>query len=100
MITVLVKLPFRLDQRERFATQIVPTILTNQKPDGNRSVECFESIGSRGDFLLVESWESEQAFDTWQRSEAFQAAVGALANFLAGPPAIRQFSGSVQLASA
>jgi quinol monooxygenase YgiN len=49
-----------------FATEIVPTIL-NRKPDGNTSVECFESIGSPGDFLLVETWESEQAFDTRQR---------------------------------
>ena len=52
MITVLVKLPIRLDQREMFATEIVPTIL-NRKPDGNTSVQCFESIGSPGDFLLV-----------------------------------------------
>jgi hypothetical protein len=37
-----------------FATEIVPTIL-NRKPDGNTSVECFESIGSPGDFLLVET---------------------------------------------
>jgi quinol monooxygenase YgiN len=98
MITVLVKLPIRLDQREKFATGIVPTILS-RRPDGNVSVECFESIGSPGDFLLVESWESEQAFDAWQQSDAFQAAVGVLENLLAGPPAVGQFSGSVQFAA-
>ena len=98
MITVLVKLPIRPDQRERFAVEIVPAIL-NRKPEGNTSVECFESIGSPGEFLLVESWDSEQAFGTWQRSEAFRAAVGALENFLAGPPAVGQFSGSVVLAA-
>jgi quinol monooxygenase YgiN len=99
MITVLVRLPIRLDQREMFATEIVPTIL-NRKPDGNTSIECFESIGSPGDFLLVETWESEQAFDTWQRSDDFQAAVGALDNLLAQPPAIGWFTGSIQLAVA
>jgi quinol monooxygenase YgiN len=98
MITVLVKLPIRIDQREKFAIEIVPTIL-NQRPDGLTSIECFESIGSPGEFLLVESWDSEQAFGTWQRSEAFRAAVGALENFLAGPPAVGQFSGSVVLAA-
>ena len=63
------------------------------------SVEGFESVGSPGEFLLVESWESEQEFDAWQRSEAFQEAVGLLENLLAGPPAVGQFSGSVQLAA-
>ena len=98
MITVLVKLPIRLDQREIFATQIVPTIMTRQ-PDGNISIECFESIGHPGDFLLVESWVSEQAFDTWQQSEAFHAAIAPVQNLLAGPPAVGQFSGSVQPAA-
>ena len=64
------------------------------------SVARSESIGSPGDFLLVECWESEQAFDEWQRSEAFQAAVGALDNLLARPPAVGRFSGSVPLAVA
>ena len=99
MITVLVQLPIRLDQREKFATEIVPTILSS-KHDGNKSVECFESIGSPGDFLLLECWESERAFDEWRRSEAFQAAVGALDHLLARPPAVGRFSGSIQLAVA
>ena len=71
MITVFVKLPIRLDHERCSRPMIVPTIL-NRKPDGNTSVECFESIGSPGDFLLVETWESEQAFDTWQRSDDFR----------------------------
>jgi quinol monooxygenase YgiN len=98
MITVLVKLPIRLDQREKFATGIVPAIV-NRRPDGNLSVECFEGVGSPGEFLLVESWESEQAFDAWQQSEAYRAAVGAVESLLAGPPAVGQFSGSLQLAT-
>ena len=98
MITVLVKLPIRLDQREVFATEVVPTIMS-RKPDGNTSLECFESIGHPGDFMLVEAWESEQALDAWQRSETFQAALAAVSNFLAGPPAVSQFSGSMQLAT-
>ena len=91
MITVLAKLPIQPDLREKFATGIVPTIL-GRKPDGNLSVECFESVASPGDFLLKTVWESEEAQQAWQRSDVFQDAVAELADFLAGPWVVQRFA--------
>jgi hypothetical protein len=35
------------------AVYVVPQILNNPKPDGNLSVECFESVSASGSFLLL-----------------------------------------------
>jgi quinol monooxygenase YgiN len=100
MITVVVSLPIRPDQRRRFVTDVVPLILNNPKPDGNLSVECFESVGATGDFLLLEQWSSQQAMDAWLRSDRFVVVTGAYRDLLAGPPAAAQLTGSLTPAPA
>jgi quinol monooxygenase YgiN len=92
MITVLVSLPIRPDHRDRFVADIVPLIIDSPKPEGNLSVQCFESIEA-GSFLLVEQWDSQEAMDAWLRSERFQLATEAYQDFLAGPAAAAQLVG-------
>ena len=100
MITVVVSLPIRPDQRDRFATEVVPLILTSPKPEGNLSVKCFQSSEQRDGFLLLEQWSSQEALDAWLRSDRFQAATGTYRNLLTGPPTAAQFAGTLTPAPA
>jgi quinol monooxygenase YgiN len=95
MITVVVKLPIRPDQRAKFVTEVAP-FLEGPNPAGCISVECFESIGEPCTFLLLELWESEQALDAWYQSETFQALLASCQPMCAGPPLAGQFNGSIQ----
>jgi quinol monooxygenase YgiN len=100
MITVAVSLPIRPDQRDRFVTDVVPLILGSPKPGGNLSIECFEGVGTPGSFLFVEQWNSLEEMDAWLRSERFQVVTGTYRDFLAGPPAAAQLTGSLMPAPA
>ena len=100
MITVVVSLPIRPDQRDRFATEVVPLILNSPEPEGNLSLECFESLGAAHSFLLLEQWSSQEALDTWLRSDRFQGVTGTYRDLLAGPPAVAQFAGTLTPAPA
>jgi len=95
MITVVVSLPIRPDQRDTFATDVVPQILNSPKPEGNLSIKCFEGLGAAGSFLLLEQWSSQEALDGWLRSDRFQAVTGTYRDLLAGPPAAAQFAGTL-----
>jgi quinol monooxygenase YgiN len=81
-------------------TEIVPLILNSPKPNGNLSIECFESVGSTSGFLLLEQWNSCEAMDAWLHSDRFQNVTGAYQNLLAGPPAAAQLTSSLTPAPA
>lgn len=100
MITLVVNLPVRPDQREKFATDVVPLILNSPKPEGNLSIKCFESLGAADSFLLLEQWSSQEALDTWLHSDRFQAVMGTIRDLLAGPPAAAQLAGALTPAPA
>jgi quinol monooxygenase YgiN len=100
MITVVVSLPIRPNQRRTFVTGIVPLILDSLKPDGNLSVECFESVGTTGCFLLLEQWSSQEAMDAWLHSDRFLVLTNAYRDLLAGPPTAVQLTGSLTPAPA
>ena len=100
MITIVVSLPIRPDQRDRFSTDVVPLILNSPKPEGNLSIKCFESLGAADSFLLLEQWSSQEALDAWLHSDRFQAVTGTYRDLLAGPPAAAQFAGTLTPAPA
>ena len=100
MITVVVNLSIRPDQRRRFVTDVLPLILNQPKPGRSLSVECFESIGAVGRFLLLEQWSSQEAMDAWLRSDRFLVVTGAYRVLLASPPAAAQLTGSLTPAPA
>jgi hypothetical protein len=98
MITVLVTLPIRLDQREKFATDVVPTIMS-RKPDGNTSLECLRASATPATSCR---WSRGSPSRRWTRGSGRRLSrprSPAVQNFLAGPPAVSQFSGSMQPAT-
>lgn len=88
MLVVHATLPILPEKRDEFLAGAAGLVAETNKEPGVRSYTLYESVDTPNTFLMFEEYDDEDAFNAHLGSPHFQAAGGALAGWLAGPPKI------------
>lgn len=91
MLVVHAVLPIKPESRETFLQAVPQLIEASRAEEGVLEYGLHESIESPGTFVMVERYADQAALDAHFASEHFQAAAGALGQWLAGPPQITKY---------
>lgn len=69
-------------------TALTTLLHESTKEEGNRSYALTESLAAPGTFVTVETWVDQAALDTHLQTPHIAAALSAVGDKLASPPAI------------
>lgn len=90
-IKVVAHVRAKAGKEEELKKVMLGLIAPTRKEAGCLRYELFQNKEDSADLTFVEGWESDAALDAHMKTPHFQAAVGQIPLFAAGPPDIRRY---------
>lgn len=90
MITIIAMFKIKDECVDAFKELAAPCIEASRKEEGNVSYNFYTGKEDKTKFFFVEVWKDEEAINTHNASEHFQAFVGAFGSMAADAPVIEQ----------
>ena len=88
MILIVLKIPIQPDRRDDWLAGIQRYTEDVRQEPGNLSFECFESIETPNQFVVVEGFESREAGDAHVQTDHFKDFMVWFPKVIAGAPKI------------
>jgi quinol monooxygenase YgiN len=88
MVIQLVSVSIRPEQRDKWLELLGLNALQTRAEEGCESYQISEDVETPNRFIIVERWASLDAQYSHFRTPEFQTLMGALGEFLAGPPEV------------